>query len=97
MEFKIGLIDTISGKMSMLPVKEEKTLKTRGLIQKLAPDIREARRKGYSFQEISNILAESGVKITASTIKVYIAKDTGEKIGKTLKKNALVIRRKGGS
>jgi len=45
-------------------------------IQLLAPDIRATKAKGYTMDQIAQMLASSGIAINATTLKSYLSRFT---------------------
>ena len=67
-------------KIQELPVKDTSKT-TRDAIAVLTKDIQAALKKGYTLEDIRNILKDMGIPITTSTLKNYMGKkDKKEKI-----------------
>jgi DNA-directed RNA polymerase specialized sigma54-like protein len=66
---KDELIPRLQDKLANLPQKPPSS--KRALVEQLKPTIEEARNRGYSYLEISNLLAEEGFEIKARTLKTY--------------------------
>lgn len=59
-------------KLLDLPVKDTSKT-TKETIVTLSRDIQNALKKGYSLEEISNLLKDVGISVTKSTLKSYMA------------------------
>jgi transposase len=55
-----------------LPDKPKDKLSLREAVNQLQAHIREASAKGYSYEEIAQVLSDSGIEISASTLKNYL-------------------------
>jgi DNA-directed RNA polymerase specialized sigma54-like protein len=64
-----NLIAKLHDKLDHLPEKPRNS--KRALVDQLRPTIEQARQRGYSYEEISNLLAEEGFEIKARTLKTY--------------------------
>jgi DNA-directed RNA polymerase specialized sigma54-like protein len=63
------LITKLQGKLETLPEKPPTSKKS--IVEKLRPVIRQARERGYSYEEIAIMLAEEGFEIKPRTLKAY--------------------------
>jgi DNA-directed RNA polymerase specialized sigma54-like protein len=64
-----NLIAKLHDKLDDLPEKTPSS--KRALVEQLKPTIEQARQRGYSYEEISNLLAEEGFEIKPRTLKAY--------------------------
>jgi IS30 family transposase len=55
-----------------LPAKPKEQLSLREAVGQLQEQIQEALAKGYSYQDVADMLAQQGIMISASTLKNYV-------------------------
>jgi hypothetical protein len=58
--------------LDSLPVKPKEQLSLREAVSQLQPQIQEALSKGYSYQDVADMLAKQSITISASTLKNYV-------------------------
>lgn len=79
-------IDQATLLLKQLPEKPKEVWSLREAIEKLKDTITAALHKGYSYEEVSAMLTEKGVKISASSLKSYLAATKKDKsAGRTRK------------
>ncbi|MDJ0747617.1 MAG: hypothetical protein QNJ32_30380 [Xenococcaceae cyanobacterium MO_167.B27] len=74
----IDLLKTTLDKLGQLKEKPKEELTLRESIYFLRDKIKSALKKGYSYQDLSGILEEQGILISASTLKQYLTDITKE-------------------
>jgi len=57
--------------------KKPKTISVKELVAKVLPKIQAAQAAGYSLENIAEALTKAGIKISASTLKVYLKELSG--------------------
>ena len=62
-----------------LPSKSPTSYSMRALVETMAPQIIEARRKGYSVPEIVEVLAQQGIDVKESSIRTYLSRSKKKK------------------
>lgn len=70
MSFTEEQIKKISEKLNSLPPIS--TISTRDAVKKLKADILGLKKKGYTLEQINDILTEEGIKLSLATLKSYI-------------------------
>ena len=78
----IDLLKTTLDKLGQLKEKPKEELTLRESIYFLRDKIKSALKKGYSYQDLSGILEEQGILISASTLKQYLTDITKESAGR---------------
>jgi hypothetical protein len=58
--------------LNALPAKPKEQLSLREAVGQLQEQIQEALAKGYSYQDVADMLAQQGIMISASTLKNYV-------------------------
>lgn len=58
--------------LNELPAKPKEQLSLREAVGQLQEQIQEALAKGYSYQDVADMLAQQGIMISASTLKNYV-------------------------
>jgi hypothetical protein len=58
--------------LNALPIKPKEQLSLREAVGQLQEQIQEALAKGYSYQDVADMLAKQGIMISASTLKNYV-------------------------
>ncbi len=81
----IDKLKTTLDKLDQLKEKPKEELTLRESIYFLRDKIKSALKKGYSYQELSGILEEQGILISASTLKQYFTDITKESAGRRKK------------
>jgi hypothetical protein len=66
-------IATASAILEALPAKPKANWSLRETVSLLQDSITEALSKGYSYEEVSKMLAKKGVEISASSLKSYLS------------------------
>ncbi|MGK7892126.1 MAG: hypothetical protein AB4372_00330 [Xenococcus sp. (in: cyanobacteria)] len=74
----IDQLKTTLDKLGQLKEKPKEELTLRESIYFLRDKIKSALKKGYSYQDLSGILEEQGILISASTLKQYLTDITKE-------------------
>ena len=79
-DITLAKVESIRKRLESLPeVKpSERHLSMRETVEALKPTISELRKRGYSIEAIASELSKDGVKVAASTLKLY-AKGTKRK------------------
>jgi hypothetical protein len=74
MKYTKEQIEAIAGKLRKLPPIEKKKeeLSKFEVVKALSKEIAGMQKKGYSFEQISNALKESGLDIATPTLKSYL-------------------------
>ncbi len=76
-------IDQAKLALTKTPPKEKEVFDLREAIAELRQEIEGILAKGYSFDEVSNLLSQSGIEIKGTSLKQYLAafrrKDTSKK------------------
>ncbi len=72
--YHIGFIE------SRQPEKPQQGMTQRVIITKSSPIINLAAKRGYTYSEIADILAEEGISNKAATLKQYSAESTKSKL-----------------
>ena len=66
-------IETVRSTLSELPEKPKENLSLREAIGELHESITDALNRGYSYEEVVEILSTQGVSITVASLKRYLA------------------------
>lgn len=66
-------IDQVRATLEELPEKPKDNLSLREAVDHLRSELSAAIEKGYSYEDLANKLAGSGIKISALTLKSYIS------------------------
>ena len=74
----IDKLKTTLDKLGQLKEKPKEELTLRESIYFLRDKLKSALKKGYSYQDLSGILEEQGILISASTLKQYLTDITKE-------------------
>ena len=74
MKYSQEQIEAIAGKLRELPPVEKKKeeMSKFEAVKALSKEIAGMQKKGYSFEQISNALKESGLNIATPTLKSYL-------------------------
>ncbi|MDJ0536732.1 MAG: hypothetical protein QNJ70_30305 [Xenococcaceae cyanobacterium MO_207.B15] len=78
----IDLLKTTLDKLGQLKEKPKEELTLRESIYFLRDKLKSALKKGYSYEDLSDILEEQGILISASTLKQYLTDITKESAGR---------------
>ena len=78
----IDKLKTTLDKLGQLKEKPKEELTLRESIYFLRDKIKSALKKGYSYQDLSGILEEQGILISASTLKQYLTEINKESAGR---------------
>jgi hypothetical protein len=70
---KTNMLDQAASLLGELPERPEATLSLRKAIEMLQEDLRDSLDKGYSYEELTDVLSEQGIDISPSTLKRYLA------------------------
>jgi hypothetical protein len=70
---KTMMLDQAASLLGELPEKPEATVSLRQAIEALQGDLRNALDKGYSYEELTDVLRTHSIDISASTLKRYLA------------------------
>jgi hypothetical protein len=65
-------VDQARSLLQQLPEKPKDTLSLRETVAQLQDQIKAALAKGYSYEEVAQLLSGQGISISASTLKNYI-------------------------
>ena len=68
----VDKLQTTLDKLGQLKEKPKEELTLRDSIDFLRDKLKSALKKGYSYQDLSEILAEQEIKISAATLKQYL-------------------------
>ncbi len=84
LKFSVAAIDNAKEILKALPPapRETKEVGLREAIEELAPTIRGLLGKGYSRQQIVDLIQEQGVACTLATLKSYFRRGQGKTKGK---------------
>lgn len=66
-------IDQVGALLADLPEREKTEVPLRDAIEELHDLLRASLNKGYSYDELTKILNDSGIAISASTLKRYLS------------------------
>ena len=77
-KIQVDKLKTTLDKLGQLKEKPKEELTLRESIYFLRDKIKSALKKGYSYQDLSGILEEQGILISASTLKQYLTDITKE-------------------
>jgi predicted AAA+ superfamily ATPase len=66
-------IDQVGALLADLPEREKTEVPLRDAIEELQDSLRASLGKGYSYEELTKILNDSGIAISASTLKRYLS------------------------
>jgi hypothetical protein len=69
---KHASVDQARSFLETLPEKEKENFSLREAVDKLRDQIQAVLAKGYSYQELSAMLSDKGIKISAATLKNYV-------------------------
>jgi hypothetical protein len=80
LKFSVGALDQAKEVLKALPAapRETKEVGLREAIESLAPTIRTLLAKGYSRQQVVDLLQEQGVGCTIATLKTYFRRTSGK-------------------
>jgi hypothetical protein len=70
---KNNMLDQAASLLGELPERPEATLSLRKAIEILQEDLRDSLDKGYSYEELTEVLSNQGIDISPSTLKRYLA------------------------
>lgn len=70
---KTTMLDQAASLLGELPERPEATVSLRQAIEVLQEDLRNALDKGYSYEEITDVLRGQNIDISPSTLKRYLA------------------------
>jgi len=80
---KIDISDETVGQVSeslkALPKAPKRARSLGDVIEEMKREILDARKKGYTFAEISEVMAAKGLEIKEGTLKAYMSKTGGAK------------------
>ena len=85
MAITIDDIEAVRRKLSELPRHQPREVSKQEAIALLATELGSARRRGYSPEELAQLLSEQGVTINAATLRGYLRKsrrNRGRRAGK---------------
>ncbi len=68
-----NMLDQAASLLGELPERPEATLSLRKAIETLQQDLRDSLDKGYSYEELTEVLSDQGIDISPSTLKRYLA------------------------
>lgn len=91
-KISINKLDNISQQLGELNKKQKSQLNLRESINYLRAKLNRALRQGYSYDDLVLILAEQDIKISASTLKQYLA-DSPKKSSHKRKKTSSIVTR----
>jgi hypothetical protein len=72
-------IDQANSLLQNLPEKPKEVMSLREAVDELQEDIRAALAKGYSYDEIAEILSNNGIEISVTTLKRYAPAGRGKR------------------
>lgn len=72
-------IDQANSLLQNLPEKPKEVMSLREAVDELQEDIRAALGKGYSYDEIAEILSQNGIEISVTTLKRYAPAGRGKR------------------
>lgn len=72
-------IDQANSLLQNLPEKPKEVMSLREAVDELQEDIRAALGKGYSYDEIADILSSNGIEISVTTLKRYAPAGRGKR------------------
>jgi hypothetical protein len=70
---RIDLIDEVQGVLEALPQHQPDEVTKSQAIQRLVPQIRASRSKGYSLSAIGKVLTERGIPVTTGALRAYLS------------------------
>lgn len=70
---KVVTVEQAIEKLKVVPDKPKEELTLRESIEMMRPVIKQVLDKGYSYDEVAIMLAETGIQIGGATIKQYMA------------------------
>jgi len=79
-------IQQVETLLQALPEKPAEEVSARAAVLQLQDQLKAALERGYSYAELSTILAEQGINLTAATLKTYLP--TGKRPAKGATKRA---------
>jgi hypothetical protein len=89
---RIELIDEVQGVLDALPQHQPNEVTKCQAIQRLLPQIRASRSKGYSLAAIGKVLTERGIPVTTGALRAHLsAAKAGPGGGKTKARRATRI------
>ncbi|HZL18810.1 MAG TPA: hypothetical protein VFG23_13795 [Polyangia bacterium] len=86
LKFSVAAIDSAKEILKALPLapRETKEVSLREAIEELAPTIRGLLAKGYSRQQIVDLIQEQGVGCSLTSLKTYFRRSPGKTKAKSL-------------
>ena len=81
-KIRIEKLETTLGKLEKLEKKQQEELSLKESIYFLREQLESALKKGYSYQDLAEILLSDGINISAATLKQYLNESIQEKRSK---------------
>ena len=78
-KFHIDKLNTVLSKLDQLESKPKEELTLRESIYFLRGKLNSALKKGYSYEDLSSILAEQEILVSAATLKLYLTEGSKSK------------------
>ena len=72
MPFSTDDLETLRRDLTQLPPNRPKSVNNRDAVAALTPELVAAQRRGYSVEDLAQLLSEKGLRMTAGTLKGYL-------------------------
>ncbi|MEL6930064.1 MAG: hypothetical protein AAFO95_15695 [Cyanobacteria bacterium J06600_6] len=90
-KFNVKKLNATSSILGKLDIKPKVELTLRESIYYLRSKLNAARRKGYSYEDLSHILSEQNIVIAPGTLKLYLKESLKKSnLNKALKKQQII-------
>ena len=73
-QFRKDAVDSLQNTLNELPEKTRDTMSARESVQYLSNEIQSALMRGYTLQEITEIMRDNGIELSAGTVRSYLTR-----------------------
>lgn len=87
-KIKIDKLETTLGKLEQLKEKPQSEFNLRQSIYYLKDELKSALKKGYSYQDLSDILAEQEILVSAATLRQHLNDIDNQSVSQRKKKKS---------